>query len=66
MYLQFVFIYVSQPLSLSLSRGIISHSLTVSIDYPEKRLQENTTYKLKGIILGKKIIFNNLQGTEKQ
>ena len=64
MYLQFVFIYVSQPLSLS--RGIISHSLTVSIDYPEKRLQENTTYKLKGIILEKKIIFNTLQGTEKQ
>ena len=33
---------------------IISHPLTVSIDYPEKRLQENTTYKLEGIILGKK------------
>ena len=33
---------------------IISHPLTVSIDYPEKRLQENTTYKLEGIILRKK------------
>ena len=35
---------------------IISHPLTVSIDYPEKRLQENTTYKLEGIILRKKIL----------
>ena len=35
---------------------IISHPLIVSIDYPEKRLQENTTYKLEGIIFRKKIL----------
>ena len=41
----------------------MSCPFTVSIDYPEKRLQGNTTYELEGIIFSwDKNYFINLQG----